>query len=68
MIVLIFPLCSLSRPDDCGEKRLQFAETMSPMQCAMAAQPYLAQFVVEHPDYRVARWRCAYAAREQEPT
>jgi hypothetical protein len=34
----------------------------------MQAQPYLAQWVGEHPNYRVARWRCAWPDREDEKT
>jgi hypothetical protein len=30
----------------------------------MSAPPYLAQYVDQHPDKRVTRWRCAYPERE----
>jgi len=32
--------------------------------CMMQAQPYLAQWVGEHPDVRVAKWRCAWPDQE----
>jgi hypothetical protein len=30
----------------------------------MQAQPYLAQWVGEHPAYQVTRWRCAWPDQE----
>jgi hypothetical protein len=68
MLVLIMTVCSLSSPDRCGEARMQFSADESLLQCMMAAPPYLAQYVDEHPDSRIARWRCAYPAREGQPT
>ena len=68
MLVLIMTVCSLSSPDSCGEARLQFSADESLMQCMMQAQHYLAQYVDEHPDKRVARWRCAYPEREGQRT
>jgi len=64
MLVLIMTVCSLSAPDKCDEARLQFAADESLMQCMMQAQPYIAQWVGEHPDSQVKRWRCAYPERE----
>jgi hypothetical protein len=68
MLVLIMTVCSLSSPDQCGEARLQFAAEESLMQCMMSAPPYLAQYVDQHPNTRIARWRCAYPEREGQPT
>jgi len=68
MLVLIMTICSLSSPDQCDEARMQFSADESLMQCMMQAQPYLAQYIDEHPDKRVARWRCAYPEREGQRT
>ena len=68
MLVLIMTICSLSSPDQCGEARMQFSADESLMQCMLHAQPYLAQYVDEHPDKRVARWRCAYPGGEGSRT
>ncbi len=64
MLVLIMTVCALAAPARCHEARLQFAQEVSPMQCIMGAQPYIAQWASEHPDMRVARWRCGYPDRE----
>jgi len=34
--------------------------------CTMRAQPYLAQWVGEHPNFRVTRWHCAWPEREEQ--
>ena len=40
----------------------------SPRACTMQAQPYLAQWIGEHPNLRVARWHCAWPQQEDEKT
>jgi len=34
----------------------------------MQAQPYLAQSVGDHPNFRVARWHCAWPEEEENKT
>ena len=34
--------------------------------CTMQAQPYLARWIGEHPNLRVARWHCAWPGQEDE--
>lgn len=68
MLVLIMTVCSLSTPNQCGEARLQFTADEGLMQCMMSAPPYLAQYVDQHPNTRIARWRCTYPEREGSPT
>jgi hypothetical protein len=41
-----------------------FQTSGSLQSCMMQAQPYLAQWVGEHPAYRVMRWRCAWPDQE----
>lgn len=67
MLVIIATICAINAPDQCGEARLQFAEETSILACLRQAPPYLAQYVVEHPNIRVAKWRCAYPEREGDP-
>jgi hypothetical protein len=60
MIELIVSVCVLSHPDQCQEKHLGFASSMSLRQCVMSAQPYLAQWINEHPQWLIVRWRCEH--------
>jgi hypothetical protein len=47
-------------PSNCEERHLVFSSHVSPRQCVMAAQPYIAQWVGEHPKWTAVRWRCEY--------
>jgi hypothetical protein len=58
MIELIITVCALAHPSNCEEKHLQFLSQESLRQCVMSAPPYIAQWVNEHPQWSVARWRC----------
>jgi len=59
-VELIFTVCSIINPTDCREEHLQFMDQGSLAQCVWHAQPYLAQWVNQHENLRVAKWHCAY--------
>jgi hypothetical protein len=73
MTVLILSTCLLADPEDptkgfntntCKEVNLTYAdENLTPMQCAMRAQPEIAKWVSEHPNWAVKKWKCD--SREQ---
>lgn len=69
MLVLVITVCAINAPSQCGEARLQFAadEPLSPIECSNRAMPYLAQYVGEHPNIRVKKWRCDFAEKEGKP-
>lgn len=60
LIDLIVTVCAIASPTTCEEAHLQFAWSGSQQQCMMAAQPYIAQWVGEHPKWNAVRWRCEY--------
>jgi hypothetical protein len=66
LVDLILLACSLTNTSECREYHILFETGGSLQSCMMQAQPYLAQWVGEHPNYRVARWRCAWPDREDE--
>ena len=59
-IQLIITVCAVLSPTTCEERSLSFSATFSPRQCAMAAQPYIAQWIGEHPKWTAVKWRCEY--------
>ena len=59
-IDLIITVCAVLSPTTCEERHLLFSSDVSPRQCVMAAQPYIAQWVGEHPKWTAVRWRCEY--------
>jgi hypothetical protein len=44
-IEIVILVCAVTDPNQCEDKRLQFAWQGSLKQCVMAAQPYMAQWI-----------------------
>jgi hypothetical protein len=59
-IALIITVCAVASPNQCEEKHLVFSSIASPQQCAMAAPPYIAQWIGQHPNWTAVKWRCEY--------
>ena len=69
LVDLIFTVCALAAPAQCEEQNLRFQWRGSLQQCAMAAPPYIAQWIGEHPKWSAVRWRCEYLhARDKAET
>jgi hypothetical protein len=60
LIEIILTVCAIANPANCEEKSLQFAWDGSLQQCMMAAQPYIAEWVGQHPAWRATKWSCDY--------
>jgi hypothetical protein len=60
LIEIILTVCAIANPANCEEKSLQFAWDGSLQQCMMAAQPYIAQWIGQHPAWRATKWSCDY--------
>jgi hypothetical protein len=65
-IDLIVTVCAVLSPTTCEEQHLVFSSQASLQQCAMAAQPYIAQWVGEHPKWQAVRWRCEYPHKDDK--
>jgi hypothetical protein len=59
-IDLVVTVCAVLSPTTCEETHLMFSGAASLRQCAMAAPPYIAQWVGEHPKWNAVRWHCEY--------
>ena len=55
-MVLVY--CLVAHPDKCTEQRPVFEEPLTGMACMMGAQQAAQQYVAEHPEWQLARWRC----------
>ncbi|ARE39116.1 hypothetical protein RGUI_0975 [Rhodovulum sp. P5] len=65
MVQLLFIACTgLSHPS-CEERSMIFTD-ITPMTCVMGAQPELAKWAEEHPNWTVSRWRCGYINTAQK--
>jgi len=58
MIELVFTACLVATPETCEDRHLTFAESLSPMQCLMGAQPELAKWSEAHPKWEIGKWKC----------
>jgi hypothetical protein len=58
LIELILTVCAVSHPTQCEDQHLRFASNGSLNQCVMNAQPYIAQWIGEHPKWMAMSWRC----------
>lgn len=65
MIEIILTVCAVSNPANCEEKYLQFVWDGSINQCMMAAQPYIAQWIGQHPEWVATKWSCDYPGHER---
>jgi hypothetical protein len=65
LIELILTVCTIAQPSACEDQHLEFAATGSLAQCTMAAPPYIAQWIGEHPKWIAVRWHCEYPGRSK---
>jgi hypothetical protein len=68
LLEIVLTVCALSQPARCEEQRLQFQWNGSLQACVMGAEPYIAQWIGEHPHWAPARWHCEYAASRKRNT
>ncbi len=65
LIEIVLTVCAIANPANCEEKRLQFAWEGSLTQCAMTAQPYIAQWIGDHPAWTARAWACDYPGQRK---
>ena len=65
MIEIVLTVCAIANPSYCEEKYLQFDWDGSINQCMVAAQPYIAQWIGNHPGWVATKWSCDYPGHEK---
>jgi hypothetical protein len=60
MIAIVVTVCSLTQPDQCEDQRLVYEMHGSLKQCVMNAQPYIAQWIGDHPKWMIKSFHCEY--------
>jgi len=58
MLSIILSACLVADPNQCRDFKIPLDVDMDVGQCAMAAPPYFAQWVEEHPQWQIRRWKC----------
>lgn len=66
LVDLIVLVCSLVSPNACQERHMLVQSNGSLRACAMQAPPYLAQWIGEHPNFRIVRWHCEWPDQEDQ--
>jgi hypothetical protein len=66
VITILAVLCSLAQPGNCHEQVVTTSDfaNVSMQSCLMGA-PQLADWMKEHPDQRLAAWRCVVGKRSR---
>lgn len=64
-IELIVAVCLLSAPTECRDMHFQFVEEKSLDGCMFRAQPYMARWIGEHPQWKIVRWKCAFSGETE---
>lgn len=62
MLSIILSACLIADPQQCRDFRIPLDIDMDTLRCAMAAPPYFAKWVEEHPQWRIRRWKCQPAS------
>jgi hypothetical protein len=65
MTALVLVFCLQSSPNSCVEQRP--LEDMAPLACIVRAQAYAANWLSDHPKWRLSRWRCEHNIPRQRP-
>jgi hypothetical protein len=66
MIAIVFTVCALAHPDQCQEQHLDYEYKGTLAACAMSAQPYIAQWIGEHPKWSVKSYHCEYPRMKEK--
>ena len=61
---LYFTACMAGAPDTCESRRLPL-DVADATGCVHVAQPQLARWIGNHPEYRIASWRCGSPPRDR---
>ncbi|MBV9432391.1 MAG: hypothetical protein JO137_11270 [Hyphomicrobiales bacterium] len=65
---IVLTVCSLASAEICEDQRIVVDSRVSLQKCVMEAEPTMAQWAVEHPDWTITRWHCEYSGRRQQKT
>jgi hypothetical protein len=65
LLELVITVCAVAHPTLCEDQHLGYASGATLQQCAMAAPPYIAHWIDEHPKWMAVRWHCEYPGQKK---
>jgi hypothetical protein len=67
MVELVLVYCMLGHASVCKEQRPVFEDPLTLMSCMMNGQKTGAEYVRDHPLWKLASWRCEVNKPSQQP-
>lgn len=64
MIELVFMACAVGEPNACREHAFQYVD-ITTMTCMMGAQPELAKWTNQHPNWEIRNWKCQHVDQRE---
>jgi hypothetical protein len=58
MLSIILSGCLIAHPGQCRDFKIPVDFQMPAKYCTMAAQPVVAQWSAEHPQWEIKSWKC----------
>lgn len=58
MLSIILSGCLIAHPGQCRDFKIPVDFLMPSKYCTMAAQPVVAQWSAEHPQWEIKSWKC----------
>ncbi|MDE8343386.1 MAG: hypothetical protein POG24_06170 [Acidocella sp.] len=68
MIVLVLTYCLAGNAKQCHDKRLGMEGFQTPAACVSSAQQRAIEYLRDHPQYVLKRWRCEINVPKQVGT
>jgi hypothetical protein len=66
VLEIVFTVCAIGNANMCEDKHIAVEQQLSPIACVMQAQPTMAQWAAENPNWTIQRWRCDYSANRRQ--
>jgi len=63
---LIFTVCAIGNADICQDRHIAVEQEVTLTRCVMQAQPTLARWAADNPDWRIVGWHCDYSQSRKE--
>jgi hypothetical protein len=67
-VALVLTVCSAGDPQDCRKQEFLFESHGSLAACMFEAPPWIAAWQEQHPELKVARWKCEFPDVAGKPT
>jgi hypothetical protein len=66
IVELVLAVCLSAQPAVCDEQHFQFFAEGGTFGCLVRAQPYIADWQTQHPEWTVKRWKCVVPRADKD--